>query len=234
MCASWDDLPAGVQAALDQAWASCRAGSLGIGSAITDDDGVVVATGRNRLMEVEPGDDVLAGTSLAHAEMNALAKLRWRGHDHQRLTLWTSLQPCLMCTGAIRLAPIAEVRYLAPDPLFAMVDRIASLDPYLAARWPAVEGPTPGPLGVFGMVLPIHLAALWGAPIVDAWADALPRTVELGRDLAASGEVLAAVERGDGVTQLLDALWERLEATASADLGAHRDGSRGVSWTETS
>ena len=81
---TWAELEPPYRVALDLAWQSARAGSLGIGAVITDADGTVVATGRNRLMEHEPGEDLLAGTSLAHAEMNALGKLRWRGHDGAR------------------------------------------------------------------------------------------------------------------------------------------------------
>jgi tRNA(Arg) A34 adenosine deaminase TadA len=62
--------------AVELAWESFRAGSLGIGAVITR-DGETLATGRNRLAESDPGEVVLAGTSLAHAELNALAKLRW-------------------------------------------------------------------------------------------------------------------------------------------------------------
>ena len=69
-------LDAPMHRAVELAWESFRAGSLGIGAVITL-DGEITATGRNRLAERDPGDDVLAGSSLAHAEMNALAKLRW-------------------------------------------------------------------------------------------------------------------------------------------------------------
>jgi len=51
--------------ALDLAWRSFGAGSFGIGAVVTDADGVVVATGRNRILEEDAGDDVLAGTSAA-------------------------------------------------------------------------------------------------------------------------------------------------------------------------
>src|SRR3954466_13784749 len=87
--------------AFELAWESFCAGSLGIGAVVTRGS-ELLTTGRNRLAENDPGDDVLAGTSLAHAEMNALAKLRW-GADPDGLQLWTTLQPCLQCLGAIRL-----------------------------------------------------------------------------------------------------------------------------------
>ena len=60
--------------AVELAWESFQAGSLGVGAVVTR-HGQVFATGRNRLAERDPGDDVLAGNSLAHAELNALAKV---------------------------------------------------------------------------------------------------------------------------------------------------------------
>jgi tRNA(Arg) A34 adenosine deaminase TadA len=61
-----------MERAVELAWESFRAGSLAVGAVLTR-QGETVATGRNRLAEQDPGDDVLAGTSLAHAEMNVLA-----------------------------------------------------------------------------------------------------------------------------------------------------------------
>ena len=71
--------------AFELAWQSVCAGSLGIGAVVTRADLSIVTTGRNRLFETDPGDDHLAGTSLAHAELNALAKLRWGGHQNEHL-----------------------------------------------------------------------------------------------------------------------------------------------------
>jgi tRNA(adenine34) deaminase len=81
------------------AWESFCAVSLGIGAVVTR-HGEAFTTGRNRVAERDPGDDVLAGTSPAHAELNALAKVPW-GTRSDGLELWTTLQPCLQCLGAI-------------------------------------------------------------------------------------------------------------------------------------
>jgi tRNA(adenine34) deaminase len=118
--------------AVELAWESFCAGSLGVGAVMTRND-EIVATGRNRLAESDPGDDVLAGTSLAHAELNALARLRWGGHA-DGLQLWTTLQPRLQCLGAIRLSVVAEVHVLAPDPLFRGVEGARHLNPFIGSR----------------------------------------------------------------------------------------------------
>ncbi len=55
--------------------------------------------------------------SSAHAEMRVLDQLEAE-HPTQarsRLTLYVSLEPCLMCYGRILLAGITRVRYLARD-----------------------------------------------------------------------------------------------------------------------
>ena len=99
----WVDLEAPFRRALELAWASFRAGSLGIGAVITDAGGAIVVEGRNRLFEHPTEDAPLAGSTLAHAEIDALSKVRWRqaveGH-----ALWTSLEPCLQCAHFVQHA----------------------------------------------------------------------------------------------------------------------------------
>ena len=188
--------------ALDQAWRSVCAGSLGIGAVITDGDGAVVAAGRNRLMEHDAGEDHLAGTSLAHAEMNALAKVPWLADQFRRLTLWTTLEPCLMCAGAIRLSRIVEVRYLVADPTFEGAQRARELNEFIASGWPDVIGPMADPLAVLGILFPAHLFAFWDDPSLrgakstsGTWAVAFPRISALAAELAASREL---VQHGRG------------------------------------
>ncbi len=49
-----DEIDAVMRRALELAWESTCAGSLGIGCVMTDDAGAVVATGRNRLFAPDP------------------------------------------------------------------------------------------------------------------------------------------------------------------------------------
>jgi len=204
---AWGALGEPWQAALDQAWRSVCAGSLGIGAVITGDGGEVVAVGRNRLMEQDPGDDHLAGTSLAHAEMNALAKVPWLGHREERFTLWTTLEPCLMCAGAIRLSRIAEVRYLVADPIFEGAQRARELNEFIASGWPDVIGPVADPLAVLGILFPAHLFAFWDDPSSQGtastsgvWDRSFPRITALAAELASSQELVRAVGARTGLT----------------------------------
>jgi tRNA(Arg) A34 adenosine deaminase TadA len=221
---AWLALEAPWRAALEQAWESVRAGSLGIGAVITDADGGIVSSGRNRLMEQDAGDDHLAGTSLAHAEMNALAKVPWLSNQTDRLTLWTTLEPCLMCAGAIRLSRVAEVRYLVADPIFEGAQRARELNEFIASGWPEVIGPIGDPLAVLGILFPAHLFAFWSSPSLrgsaasnQVWRGVFPRVMALADDLVSSGELVRSVEEGRSLPEVVVLLWDRL-VDASADL----------------
>jgi tRNA(Arg) A34 adenosine deaminase TadA len=206
--AAWRDLPAPMARALELAWESACAGSLGIGAALTDGDGVLVATGRNRILEQDAGDDHLAGSALAHAEMNVLAKLPW-GARRGSLTLWTTLQPCLQCAGAIRMARIDHVYVLAPDPLFREVDRVRDISPFIASKWPAHARHDADAIAAFALLLPTHLSAFWDAPN-EEWQRALPAVSALARELVASRELIEHAAQRRSLEDVLAMLWTRL------------------------
>jgi tRNA(adenine34) deaminase len=120
--------------ALEEARHSRDAGEVPIGAVVVA-DGVVVATGRNR--------PIGARDPTAHAEIEAL-RAAARTLGNYRLpgtTLYVTLEPCLMCVGAIVHARMGTVVYATPDPKGGAVRSvldIASLP--LNHRFAAVEG----------------------------------------------------------------------------------------------
>ena len=77
--------------AYEEAKAGFDEGGCPIGSVLAR-GGVVVAQGRNQ--RVQKGDPI------AHGEMDALRKAG-RQKTYRDTTLYTSLSPCMMCTGTI-------------------------------------------------------------------------------------------------------------------------------------
>ncbi len=61
------------------------------------------------------GTDPLEGTPLAHAEMNALARLA-TDCEPAEFTIWSTQQPCSMCAAAISFVGIHHVIAVARDP----------------------------------------------------------------------------------------------------------------------
>lgn len=97
-------LDAHLQRALDTALAqaekSWSEGGIPIGSALLDANGAIVAAGHNR--RVQDGD------STAHAEVTCV-RAAGRRRDWSRLTLVSTLSPCVMCAGTTILHRIPRV-----------------------------------------------------------------------------------------------------------------------------
>ncbi len=65
-------------------------------------DGIVVGRGHNSLLQKK--------SSILHAEMDCIEKSgRLSGEDYKKSTLYTTLSPCEMCSGAILLYKIPRV-----------------------------------------------------------------------------------------------------------------------------
>ncbi len=192
--------------ALHLAWESVCAGSLGVGAVAVRSDGSEVATGRNRLFEHDPGDDVLAGSSLAHAEMNALAKLRMGQHEDDGLVLHTTLQPCLQCLGAIRLSPVRRVRVMAPDPIFRGVERIRDVNTFVAANWPAIDQLPITEWSVLSLLFPTH-SGVFRSSGLELWSARLPQLTALVERLADARVIVDHAADGAGLVTLASAIW---------------------------
>ena len=89
------------RAAVDEARLGLSEGGVPIGSVLVV-DGVIVGRGHNQ--RVQQGSVVL------HAEMAALEDAgRLPVADYRRSTLYTTLSPCAMCTGAALLYGIPRI-----------------------------------------------------------------------------------------------------------------------------
>jgi tRNA(Arg) A34 adenosine deaminase TadA len=111
----WQQAPVGVRRSLELAHQALRAGGLPVGAVILDETGNVIAEGRNHCYDPPSGDDPLQATPLAHAEMNALARIP-TDTDLSVCTLWSTHRPCSMCAAACAFTGVGEVHFLAPDP----------------------------------------------------------------------------------------------------------------------
>ena len=77
--------------AYEEALAGFNEGGCPIGSVLAEGERLI-ARGRNQ--RVQQGDPI------AHGEMDCLRKAG-RQKSYRRMTLYTSLSPCMMCTGTI-------------------------------------------------------------------------------------------------------------------------------------
>lgn len=100
----WQRLSQVWQSCIEGAWEAYCHGSLPHGAVITDAQGNIVARGRNRIREQTAEGRQFARNRLAHAELNALFDLDWYNVDVYSCKLYSIIEPCAMCIGAVRMA----------------------------------------------------------------------------------------------------------------------------------
>src|SRR5205085_5684359 len=96
--------------ALAEAEAAAARGEVPVGAVIVSPDGSVLARDGNRIVERRD--------PTAHAEMLVL-RAAAASLGNERLigaTLYVTLEPCAMCSGAMSLARIARLVFAAEDP----------------------------------------------------------------------------------------------------------------------
>jgi tRNA(adenine34) deaminase len=104
-----DDREAFMRAALDEARLALAAGEVPVGAVLVM-DGQVVARGYNQ--------PISSNDPTAHAEVVVL-RAAAKALSNYRLTgstLYVTVEPCLMCAGALVHARVREVVYGAPEP----------------------------------------------------------------------------------------------------------------------
>ncbi|MCA8955983.1 MAG: nucleoside deaminase [Planctomycetes bacterium] len=90
-----------LRAAIDEARLGLAEGGIPIGSVLVV-DGEIVGRGHNRRVQ--------QGSTVLHAEMDCLERAGRRpAADYRRATLYSTLSPCDMCSGAVLLYRIPRV-----------------------------------------------------------------------------------------------------------------------------
>lgn len=129
--------------ALAQAALAGEAGEVPVGAVVLDAAGEIVAETHNRTRELSD--------PTAHAELLAIRaageKLGdWRLEGH---TLYATLEPCAMCTGAAVLARVPRLVFGAHDPKAGMCGSVGDLARHAALnhRIDVVGGVLEAPCG---------------------------------------------------------------------------------------
>jgi cytosine deaminase len=90
-----------LEAAIEEAKKGMSEGGIPIGSVLVI-DGRIVGRGHNQRVQ--------KGSAILHAEMDCFENAgRIKAADYRRATLYSTLSPCDMCSGAVLLYGIAKV-----------------------------------------------------------------------------------------------------------------------------
>jgi len=125
-----------MRAALAEARAAEAAGEVPVGAIVVSSAGEVIARGRNRVLQ--------DSDPTAHAEIVALRSAGSALGNYRLLgcTLYSTLEPCSMCAGAILHARLARLVYAAADPKAGACGSVIAVmnHPALNHRVELVEG----------------------------------------------------------------------------------------------
>lgn len=90
-----------LEASIEEAKKGLAEGGIPIGSVLVI-DGRIVGRGHNKRVQ--------KGSAVLHAEMDCLENAgRIKASDYQRATLYSTLSPCDMCSGAVLLYGIPKI-----------------------------------------------------------------------------------------------------------------------------
>ena len=105
-----------LERSLELARYSVSRGSSPIGCVIVDGSGTIISEGRNKSAEPWPKTvQRIGNSSFAHAEMDAFYRVA-RLENPEDCTVYSSLEPCLMCGGAMGMVRIGRAVWACDDP----------------------------------------------------------------------------------------------------------------------
>jgi tRNA(adenine34) deaminase len=106
--------------ALEEARNALHLGEVPIGAVIAQEQDVIAVGFNQPIRAVDP---------TAHAELVAIRKAARELSNYRLsgLTLYVTVEPCMMCVGAIVQARIGTLVYGAPEPKFGAVESLVDL-----------------------------------------------------------------------------------------------------------
>ncbi len=210
----WDQLTLPWQEAFGLAWTSYLRGSNPIGSVIVDSDMQIITRGRNTIYDSAKGEDYITSNNLAHAEINAMLKLDINEHK-QRNTyfLYSTLEPCPQCFGALYMSGIKKLSFAARDRHAGSVNLYGATE-YMKAKKLTIEGPFTG-LEEISIALivsrDIEVNKTEDHWLHDKFYMDSPLGVQLGRNLAKERRLITYKESGTGISEVLNNMYEELQ-----------------------
>ena len=197
------------QAALEEAWTAYRHGSLPIGAVIVRGN-EIIARGRNRIGERHDTVGMISGNSLAHAEMNALMQLP-DDLEASDTILYSTMEPCPMCAGAIRVFHVPTTIYAARDAWGGSA-QLFGLHPYMTRDNIRVQHAGIKTLEEVSVVLLLQSYLEIGAGVsqLAKFETVLPNAVQISRDVFQTRQLEQWREARAEVSEIINGLAQRV------------------------
>jgi tRNA(adenine34) deaminase len=210
----WKDLSEIWRETFKLAWESYRKNTIPIGAVIVNAKGEIVSKGRNRIFDTESLNP-LAGTCMAHAEMTAMVSLKQKEHPEiKSYCLYSTMEPCPMCFGAMVMMNIRSLKYAARDG-FAGATELSETFQYIKGKeMKIVKGEEE--LEIFQVCLQTAYECKRKCDkikeLLDCWSSYCSIGVTLGKQLYKEGYFESAAAEGKDISVIYDEVVLRLNS----------------------
>jgi len=203
----WTRIPQPWQICLEEAWAAYCTDAFPIGAVIVNDNGEILARGRNQIRDNGSGTGIVRNHELAHAELNALLSFDSNKID-STCALYALLEPCPLCFSAFYMSGIRHLHVAARDPLAGSTN-LLNTTPYLKRKPIHIHLPDDNALETLVIALNIeYILRAYKNPgkMLKHWRGTLPRGVELGERLSHSGQLYSMSKESFSVESMAEEL----------------------------
>lgn len=195
----WDNLSQAWKTCFEQAWLSYCSGSFPIGAAITDENGKVISAGRNKVYEKSQEPGQIYSNKIAHAEINSILKIDnlETNRNRKKYSIFSTMEPCALCFGAIVMSSIKTIHYAAGDGLAGATNLVNGND-YITGKSISVHGPHKE-LEIVQLVLKTDFVLRRGHDIdriITPWKRDCPKGVEIGERWFSDEKLQEAKRKG--------------------------------------
>ena len=171
----WNNLESTWQQVMSGALEAYIEGSIPIGAVVADEHGVIVSRGRNKFTQ----------DRIAHAETEALRTVPITLNRNNAM-LFSSMEPCPMCIGAIRLMRLRAIKFAARDPAAGSIELLRATQFMRHVECQVFE-PDDLLLERVNVAMMMEYRTRNGHQRWrESWFSYLPEAVEVGETLAAS------------------------------------------------
>jgi tRNA(Arg) A34 adenosine deaminase TadA len=212
----WSELSLPWQVCFQETCQAYLNGTVPIGAVLIGPQGEIISRGRNQIFVGESADSpgLVRCHKLAHAELNALLAVGSIPVDFRNSTIYSAVEPCPLCMGAIYMCGVRQIRYAVSDPYAGSTDMLEST-PYLSRKKVKASADAPKHLEIILAALNLEFFVRQGVARRDAvwesWIEAHPLALNLCNCLTNSAYFLKVVEGKPAAEEVFTELNQTLE-----------------------
>lgn len=185
-----------------------------IGAVVVNAAGEIQTRGRNHINDQPAIPGQVGNNQLAHAELNALLAMSEKPRDVHDYAIYTAVEPCPLCLGAIYMSGVRAIHYACRDDYAGSVNLLGTT-PYLSHKPVRVTGPQAGALEDAILALQIEFQLRYYTPshhVIELQSQNVPRGSALGRQLFAQGSPAHWQRAGWDAPTVFDHLFSLLDS----------------------